>query len=146
MSPEQVKLVQSTFDDVRPIAAAAAETFYNRLFSLDPALRTMFKGDIEVQGRMLMTVLDSAVKGLNDLDAMLPVVRQLGVRHVKYGVLDEHYDTVGSALLWTLEQGLGDKFTPQVKKAWTTAYELLATAMQMGAFKARTRQLQPVDN
>lgn len=146
MSPEQIKLVQSTFADVRPIAASAAEAFYNRLFSLDPALRTMFKGDIEVQGRMLMAVLDSAVKGLSDLDSMLPVVRQLGARHVKYGVLDEHYDTVGSALLWTLEKGLGDKFTPQVKKAWTTAYELLATAMQMGAFKARTRQLQPIDN
>jgi hemoglobin-like flavoprotein len=140
MNPEQIKLVQSTFADVRPIAAVAAESFYNRLFHLDPSLRPMFKGDMETQGRMLMTVLDSAVTGLDDLDAMLPVVRQMGARHEKYGVLDAHYDTVGKALLWTLEQGLGDKFTPQVSQAWATAYQLLASVMQMGAFKARTRQ------
>ncbi len=140
MTPEQIKLVQSTFADVRPIAAAAAESFYKRLFHLDPSLRPMFKGDMETQGRMLMTVLDSAVTGLSDLDAMLPVVRQMGARHEKYGVLDAHYETVGKALLWTLEQGLGDKFTPQVSQAWATAYQLLASVMQMGAFKARTRQ------
>lgn len=145
MNPEQIKLVQSTFADVRPIAAAAAESFYGRLFHLDPSLRPMFKGDMETQGRMLMTVLDSAVTGLSDLDAMLPVVRQMGARHEKYGVLDAHYETVGQALLWTLEQGLGDKFTPQVSQAWTTAYQLLASVMQMGAFKARTRQPDSAD-
>lgn len=140
MNSEQIQLVQSTFADVRPIAAAAAESFYSRLFHLDPSLRPMFKGDMETQGRMLMTVLDSAVSGLDDLDALLPVVRQMGARHEKYGVLDAHYETVGTALLWTLEQGLGDKFTPQVRLAWATAYGLLASVMQIGAFKARTRQ------
>lgn len=140
MNSEQIKLVQSTFADVRPIATAAAKSFYDRLFHLDPSLRPMFKGDMETQGRMLMAVLDSAVNGLDDLDAMLPVVRQMGARHEKYGVLDAHYETVGKALLWTLEQGLGDKFTPQVSQAWATAYQLLASVMQIGAFKARTRQ------
>ena len=70
---------------------------------------------------------------------MVPAVRQLGARHANYGVRDEHYATVGSALLWTLEQGLGDKFTPAVHDAWLTVYELLAGVMQMGAIEAQSR-------
>jgi hemoglobin-like flavoprotein len=139
MNSEQINLVQSTFADVRPIAPAAAELFYTRLFVLDPSLRPMFKGDLAHQGRMLMAMLNSAVNGLTQLDTMVPVVRQLGARHVKYGVRDAHYATVGSALLWTLEQGLGDKFTPAVREAWTAAYEMLAGVMQAGAVEARSR-------
>ncbi len=133
MNSEQIHLVQSTFDLVRPIAATAADLFYKRLFVLDPSLRPMFKGDLVDQGRMLMSMLNTAVNGLTHLESMVPVVRQLGARHVKYGVRDEHYATVGSALLWTLEQGLGDKFTPAVREAWTAAYGLLAGQMQQGA-------------
>jgi hemoglobin-like flavoprotein len=125
---------------VRPIAAAAAELFYERLFVLNPSLRSMFKGDMVHQGRMLMAMLNSAVNGLTNLNAMVPVVRQLGARHAGYGVRDEHYISVGSALLWTLEQGLGEKFTPEVREAWTAVYELLAGVMQMGAIEARSRQ------
>lgn len=139
MNSEQINLVQSTFKDVQPIAAAAAELFYDRLFTLDPSLRSMFKGDMVQQGRMLMAMLNSAVNGLTNLDALVPVVRQLGARHAKYGVRDEHYATVGSALLWTLGQGLGEKFTPEVREAWTAAYELLAGVMRMGESEARSR-------
>ena len=139
MNSAQINLVQSTFAQVRPIAVTAAEIFYNRLFVLDPALRPMFKGDLAHQGRMLMAMLNSAVNGLTNLDAMVPAVRQLGARHANYGVRDEHYATVGSALLWTLEQGLGDKFTPAVHDAWLTVYELLAGVMQMGAIEAQSR-------
>ena len=139
MNSEQINLVQSTFKDVHPIAVVAAELFYDRLFTLDPSLRPLFKGDMVHQGRMLMAMLNSAVNGLTNLDAMVPVVRQLGARHAKYGVRDEHYATVGSALLWTLEQGLGEKFTPEVREAWTVAYELLAGVMQMGEIEARSR-------
>ena len=139
MNSAQINLVQSTFAQVRPIAVTAAEIFYNRLFVLDPALRPMFKGDLAHQGRMLMAMLNSAVNGLTNLDAIVPVVRQLGARHANYGVRQEHYATVGSALLWTLEQGLGDKFTPAVRDAWLTAYELLAGVMQMGAIEAQSR-------
>jgi hemoglobin-like flavoprotein len=140
MNSEQINLVQSTFAEVRPIAAAAAELFYERLFVLNPSLRSMFKGDMVHQGRMLMAMLNSAVNGLTNLNAMVPVVRQLGARHAGYGVRDEHYISVGSALLWTLEQGLGEKFTPEVREAWTAVYELLAGVMQMGAIEARSRQ------
>lgn len=139
MNSEQINLVQTTFAEVRPIAAVAAELFYNHLFALDPSLRPMFKGDMVQQGRMLMAMLNSAVNGLTNLEALVPVVRQLGARHSRYGVRDEHYAIVGSSLMWTLEQGLGDKFTPAVRDAWAAAYEMLANVMQMGAIEARSR-------
>jgi hemoglobin-like flavoprotein len=139
MNSEQINLVQASFAEVRPIATVAAELFYTRLFVLDPSLRPLFKGDLAHQGRMLMAMINSAVNGLTQLDTVVPVVRQLGARHVKYGVRDEHYATVGSALLWTLEQGLGDKFTPAVSDAWAAAYDMLAGVMQTGAIEARSR-------
>ena len=101
MTPQQINLVQETFADVKPIAATAAELFYNRLFTLDPALRPLFKGEMGQQGQMLMSMIGSAVGGLRNLEKLAPVVRQLGARHVRYGVRTEHYATVGSALLWT---------------------------------------------
>lgn len=141
MNPEQITLVQSSFNQVRPIAATAAELFYQRLFFLDPSLRPMFKGDMAHQGRMLMSMLSSAVNGLTKLEALVPVVRQLGARHAGYGVRDEHYATVGSALLWTLEQGLGDDFTADVRKAWIRAYAVLSGTMQAGAAEAQAMAL-----
>jgi hemoglobin-like flavoprotein len=135
MNSEQIKLVQSTFESVRPIAATAAELFYGRLFELDPSLRPLFKGDIVHQGRMLMSMLSAAVSQLTRLDGLVPIVRKLGARHVAYGVRDHHYATVGAALLWTLEQGLGEKFTLHVREAWTAAYTLLAGQMQIGALE-----------
>ena len=139
MNSEQIQLVQSSFAVVRPTSAAVGELFYKRLFVVDPSLRPMFKGDLAHQSRMLMVMIDSAVKSLDDLDALVPVVRQLGARHARYGVRAQHYDTVGSALLWTLEQGLGEKFTPAVGEAWATAYELLSSVMQMGAIEAQSQ-------
>jgi len=137
MNPNQIDLVQSTFALVKPIAPAAAELFYQRLFTLDPGLRALFKGDMKGQGAMLMSMIGAAVGGLRDLDRLAPVVRQLGARHIGYGVKAEHYPIVGAALLWTLEQGLGEHFTPDVRDAWAAAYELLAEVMQMGAMDAQ---------
>lgn len=140
MNPEQINLVQASFAEVRPIAVVAAELFYDRLFTLDPSLRPLFKGDMAHQGRMLMSMLNAAVNGLTNLEALTPVLRQLGARHLNYGVRAEHYATVGSALLWTLEQGLGDQFTPAVREAWSAAYGLLADVMQLGASEAQSQQ------
>jgi hemoglobin-like flavoprotein len=137
MTPQQIDLVQKTFADVKPIAKEAAELFYQRLFTLDPGLRTMFKGDMAKQGQMLMSMIGAAVGGLRDLETLSPVVRQLGARHVGYGVRSEHYDTVGRALLWTLEQGLAENFTPDVHDAWAAAYGLLSGVMQLGAIEAQ---------
>jgi hemoglobin-like flavoprotein len=137
MNSEQINLVQASFKEVRPIAATAADLFYGRLFELDPSLRPMFSKDLAHQGRMLMAMLGSAVNGLTNLEVVVPVIRQLGARHAGYGVRGEHYATVGSALLWTLERGLGEAFTPAVRDAWTAAYDLLSDLMQLGAMESR---------
>ncbi len=136
ISEQQKELVQGTFSQVAPIAVTAADIFYNKLFELDPSLKPLFKGDIKEQGQKLMTMLAAAVKGLNDLDSLVPVVQDLGRRHVDYGVTDEHYDTVGAALLYTLEQGLGEAWNEEVKEAWTAVYMVLAGVMKEAAKKA----------
>jgi hemoglobin-like flavoprotein len=130
MTPEQKTLVQTSFAQVLPIADTAAGLFYGRLFELDPSLRPLFKGDIEEQGRKLMYMLRVAVSRLDQLDEIVPALQMLGQRHVNYGIKDEHYDTVGSALLWTLEKGLGETFTAETKAAWTTLYVMLTRTMQ----------------
>jgi hemoglobin-like flavoprotein len=136
MTPAQKLLVQTTFAKVVPIADTAASLFYGRLFEIDPALRPLFKGDLVEQGRKLMQMIGVAVNGLDRLDQIVPAVQQLGVRHLAYGVRDAHYATVAAALLWTLEQGLGADFTPEVRDAWTAAYTLLADTMKAAAATA----------
>ena len=133
MTATQKALVQSTFASIATIADDAAVLFYQRLFELDPALRPMFRGDMAEQRKKLMQMITAAVKGLDRLEQLVPVVQDLGRRHVRYGVEDSHYDTVGAALLWTLEAGLGRAFTPEVKEAWAAVYGLLATTMKDAA-------------
>ena len=125
----QKELVQASFAKVEPIAEAAAELFYNKLFELDPTLKVLFKGDMKAQGKKLMATLKLAVKGLDDLDKLVPVVQDLGRRHAGYGVDDKDYDTVAAALIWTLGQGLEEGFTGEVEAAWTAVYTLLAETM-----------------
>ena len=133
MTPQQVELVQSTWQQVLPIQTVAGSIFYERLFELDPALRPLFRSDIAVQSEKLMLMLDAAVMGLTDLDLLVPVVEKLGQRHANYGVKASDYDTVASALLFTLDKGLGPAFTPPVKDAWTQAYVTLASVMKKAA-------------
>jgi nitric oxide dioxygenase len=137
LTPEAIRLVRTTWAQIQPIADVAVTLFYDRLFTVDPALRNMFKADLAPQKRALIGTLTMAIDSLDRLDDLLPVVQQLGVRHAGYGVQPEHYATVGSAFLWTLEQGLGPSFTPAVKAAWTSVYEVLATTMQGAKEHAR---------
>ena len=134
MTPENIALVKNSWQQVLPIQKAAAELFYGRLFELDPALRPLFRGDLSEQGRKLMTMINTVVMSLDNLAPLLGAVEDLGRRHVGYGVTEAHYDTVGSALLWTLGKGLGEQFTPPVEAAWTTAYTTLASAMKQAAY------------
>ena len=131
---DPIFLVQSTFEKVAPIAETASELFYGRLFELSPEIKELFQNtNMETQGRMLMEMLGTAVRGLKNLEELKPAVRDLGKRHVNYGVKPEHYPVVGAALLWALEQGLGNDFTPEVKEAWAGVYDVLAKLMQEGA-------------
>jgi hemoglobin-like flavoprotein len=138
MDHKKIELVQASWKKVLTVGDAAAQLFYTRLFTLDPSLRPMFKGEMGEQGRKLMGMISVAVNGLSRIETLVPAIEALGRRHVGYGVRDRHYLTVGEALLWTLEQGLGKDFTPETKQAWIEAYGLLATTMQNGA-KAETQ-------
>lgn len=134
MRASQVTLVQKSWEQVLPIADTAAQLFYQRLFELDPSLRGMFtQTDLTEQRKKLMQMITVAVRGLTRLDELVPAVEALGFRHAGYGVTDAHYGTVATALLWTLEQGLGESFTPEVREAWIETYTILATVMQNGA-------------
>ncbi|HSD36790.1 MAG TPA: globin family protein [Rhodocyclaceae bacterium] len=136
MSPQQVSLVQTSWQKVVPIADTAAGLFYARLFELDPELKHLFKSDLSEQGRKLTTMLNTVVAKLDSLGDIVPAVQDLGRRHVAYGVESHQYDTVGAALLWTLDKGLGEAFTAEVKEAWTVAYTTLAGAMKEAAAEA----------
>ncbi|OLP56060.1 hemin receptor [Rhizobium rhizosphaerae] len=129
MTPTDIDLVQSSFAKVVPIKEAAAELFYGRLFEIAPEVKPLSKGDMKEQGRKLMMTLGVVVNGLKDLPSIVPAAEALAVKHNGYGVKPEHYQVVGDALLWTLEQGLGPDFTPQTKSAWATAYGTLSGVM-----------------
>ena len=139
MTPDHVQLVQETFEMIAPSAETAAALFYERLFTLDPSLRPLFKGDMSKQGQKLMSTLALVVRGLSRPEQIIPAVRHLGQRHVSYGVQPADYRTVGEALLWTLAQGLGTSFTDEVKAAWEAAYTLLAELMQEAAAQVPTK-------
>lgn len=136
MNSEQIDLVQASFAKVAPIAPMAAGLFYGRLFEIAPEVKPLFKGDMDEQGRKLMATLGVVVKGLRQLGEIVPVAQRLAVRHVDFGVKAEHYAPVGSALIWTLEKGLGEDFTPAVKEAWSQAYATLSGVMISAAYPA----------
>jgi nitric oxide dioxygenase len=136
VNPETIRVVRASFAKIALISDLAATLFYERLFAIAPEVRPLFADDLGRQKRALISTLQFAVEHLDREEELLPAVEQLGIRHVRYGVMPEHYPIVGSALLWTLEQGLGSAFTPQVRNAWTSVYEVLATTMQTAAERA----------
>ena len=133
MTRLQISLVQSSFEKLKPIAGEAGVLFYSRLFNVDPSLRRLFHTPTAEQAQKLMQVLGVAVAALDRIEQLVPVLEEMGSRHAGYGVRDEHYETVGACLLWTLAQGLGVDFTPAVCDAWLAAYELLSAPMRRGA-------------
>ena len=112
----------------------AAVIFYDRLFEVAPGVKAMFPADMTEQRKKLMATLAVVVNGLSNLESILPAASALATRHVSYGAKPEHYPVVGGALLWTLEKGLGESWTPDVADAWTTAYGTLSGYMISEAY------------
>jgi nitric oxide dioxygenase len=129
VTPDQIKLVQDSFAKVAPISEAAAVLFYDRLFEIAPQVKAMFPADMTEQRKKLMATLALVVNGLSNLPSVLPAASALAKRHVNYGAKPAHFPVVGAALLWTLEKGLGDAWTPEVAEAWTAAYATLSGYM-----------------
>lgn len=134
MTPEQIALVQQSFAKVAPISDSAAMIFYDRLFEIAPPVKAMFPHDMTEQRKKLMATLAVVVNGLSNLESVLPAASALAKRHVSYGAKPEHYPVVGSALLWTLEKGLGSGWTPDVAEAWSAAYGTLSGFMISEAY------------
>jgi len=131
MTPKQKGLIRESWNEIVPIADTAAELFYNRLLEVAPSIRPLFRStDMVEQSKKLIQALTVAVKNLDNLEALTPVLEDLGRRHLRYGVVAQHYEDVGKTLLWTLKQGLGDAWTPEVAAAWTDLYALLSSIMQ----------------
>lgn len=130
LTEDQVTMVQESFEKVVPIADTAASIFYDRLFTIAPEVKPMFgNADMSEQGKKLMTTIGIAVKGLTNLEKIVPTVQNLGVKHLDYGVKKEHFAIVGEALIFTLEKGLGDDWNDELKEAWATTYQILADTM-----------------
>jgi hemoglobin-like flavoprotein len=134
MTPDQKRLVRETWKQVAPMADAAADLFYRRLFEIDPTTRELFRAtDMFAQRQKLLQTLGFAISGLDNLDVLMSTVEDLGRRHAGYGVTDAQYDSMRAALLWTLERCLGRVWTPAVSSAWTEVYGLLSTVMRNAA-------------
>jgi hemoglobin-like flavoprotein len=140
LTANDIALVRATFGQVVPIQSAAAVLFYDRLFAVSPNLRELFPADLRGQKQKLMQMISTAIGGLSNLNQLIPAVKALGARHRGYGVTTEHYRLVGEALLWTLERGLGQDFTPEVRSAWAKVYQVLAATMQAGAVEVANVQ------
>jgi len=134
MTPQQIALVQQSFSKVAPISEAASQLFYDRLFEVAPSVRGMFPQDMTEQRKKLMGMLAAVVSGLSNLETILPAASALAKRHVAYGAKAEHYPVVGATLLWTLEKGLGEAWTPELATAWTDAYGVLSGYMISEAY------------
>ena len=140
MLSAEKKLIQDTWAQVVPIADRAATLFYQRLFEVDPSARSLFRTtDMAQQRKKLLQVLSVAVSSLDNLGALRKTVEDLGRRHAGYGVKDAHYDSVGVALLWTLEQGLGSAWTAEAAAAWKDVYGLLSGSMRQAQQGAMAR-------
>jgi len=136
LSTQQIQLIRDSWQRVLPMKKQAAELFYGRLFELDPSVKSLFKGKLDFQGDKLMTTLNVVVNSLDDLSGVEAILQAMGERHIIYGVEAAHYETVGAALLWVLQQGLGDYFTEEVEEAWVIAYGLVATTMKEAAYSS----------
>ncbi len=134
MNKIEIEEIRETWALVVPIADAAAQLFYQRLFEIDADAKSLFATtDMSAQNEKLIAALSLVVEKADQLDSVVPVLQELGRNHVKYGVEARHYDSVGSALLWTLEQGLGDRFTDRTRAAWAVAYALVSGPMRQAA-------------
>jgi len=130
MTSNQKNIIKSTFKDIKANELHISHSFYNYLFEIAPDIKILFKGPIEEQGKKLMAILSIAVENIDDLMPLIPGIKELGIRHMDYGVKAEHYPIVGKALLWTFENELKEKFTAAAEEAWAELYDIVATTMQ----------------
>ncbi|NJK78519.1 MAG: hemin receptor [Chloroflexaceae bacterium] len=137
MTPEQIELVRQSFGTLLPVADDAGDVFFRRLFDIAPEVRPLFPDDMKMQAHKFMAAMLFIVRGLDAYDDIAPNLGDLARRHVAFGVNDTHYPVFREALMWMLEQGLADEWTPEVAEAWRLAYHRVARTMITAARVAR---------
>lgn len=138
MKQEQITLVQETWAKIIPELDQASNDFMEKLLEIKPDLIKLFRTDTRELGMLMMAMINRAINALDDFDEFLPEIQKLGGRHIAYGVTDEDFDNVATALLWTLEKYLGEAYTKDVEQAWTIAYNQIAQVMMEASVRART--------
>lgn len=143
MTPEQIDLVQSSFQKVKPVADQLSDVFYARIFETAPVTRRLFQANLDKQRDKLFQMLLWLVKNLHRIETILPAVQELGRRHQRYEVEASNYNHVGEALIYALHKTLGESFTPELRKAWIAVYSLVARTMQDAASAPITGDIMP---
>jgi len=133
MLDEDIALVRSSWAKISAAPEQTATLFYSRLFTVYPEVRPLFRGELDEQGEKLMRMMNKAVQSLDDLEPLDRVIKMMGARHWGYGVKSEDYEKMADALFWTLQERLGDDFTPETRAAWSAIYDELAELMREGA-------------
>lgn len=128
--------LETSFDLIAPRGDELMDEFYTRLFAAAPAVRPLFPDDMQRQKTMLLGALVLLRKSLRDLDAIVPKLRDLGARHVRYGARPEHYPVVGAALIGAMAEIAGDAWKAEYEAAWSAAFDIVAGAMLAGAEEA----------
>ena len=129
-----VEVLEQSFDKIKPRADDFAASFYEKLFTTHPELKPLFATtDMAKQQKKLISALVLVVENLRSPEALEPVLKALGGRHIGYGVIPKYYGPVGEALLSAFEQSLQQDWTPEVKLAWTNAYRAITALMLKGA-------------
>lgn len=133
MTIAQRNLVRNSIDLLRDYAGPFTLLFYGKLFELDPGARRLFHNDLAAQGRKLLDMLTSVAESLDDFEAIRPKLADLGRQHSEYGVRPEQYETLTTALLWSVAQALEADFDSATREAWRLVLEAISTAMRAGA-------------
>lgn len=137
MTASQIKLVQESFPSIAEQGGPIAMLFYGRLFQMHPQLRSMFRQDIQLQGQKLMDMLTTLTGSLDRFATLTPILRALGQRHAGYGVRDEHYAAVSTAMLWAFGTALEGEFPPELRSAWSAVIDAVSDVMKAGAAEVK---------
>ena len=143
MTQREKQIISESFPLIREIAIPVSLLFYGRLFDVDPSLRQLFKIDIKQQSKKLIAMLDAVVESIDDWERIVPVLRELGQRHVAYGVKEQDYNTLCSALVWAFGQALQPGFDSEVRAAWTAVIRDVNEQMKIGAAAVSSSQQKP---
>jgi nitric oxide dioxygenase len=129
LSTKQKRLVRESFESVQAYGTSVVVLFYGRLFEIAPETRALFKIDIREQSKKLVDTLRTTIDALDKFEELLPVLAELGRKHVGYGVQPYHYEKLRSALLWAFGQALGLEFDPETRAAWDQLLSIISAVM-----------------